>query len=70
MVTLTNPDLSDNGIGAKGAGAIAEALKVNTVLKSLQLYGNAIGPQGARAVAEALKVSSSLLVSGDLLCRR
>ena len=50
-----------NGIGDDGAKAIAEALKVNPVLTSLDLYGNfSIGDDGARAIAEALKVNPVL----------
>ncbi|KAI9007840.1 kinase-like domain-containing protein [Hyaloraphidium curvatum] len=47
-------------IGDSRAGALAEALKGNTALKSLNLSGNFIGDQGARALAEFLKGNSTL----------
>ena len=50
----------NNNIGADGAKAIAEALKVNPVLTTLSLSGNRIGAEGAKAIAEALKVNPVL----------
>jgi hypothetical protein len=48
-------------VGAKhGAKAIAEALKVNAVLTTLNLGYNSIGDEGAKAIAEALKVNAVL----------
>ena len=53
--------LGENSIGEDGAKAIAEALKVNPVLTSLELGGNRlIGDDGAKAIAEALKVNPVL----------
>ena len=49
-----------NSIGVDGAKAIAEALKVNPVLTSLDLQTNSIGNGGAMAIAEALKVNAVL----------
>ena len=49
-----------NDIGDDGAKAIAEALKVNPVLTTLDLWNNSIGPEGAMAIAEALKVNPLL----------
>jgi hypothetical protein len=58
-----------NQIGAKGAEAIAEALKVNGYMQKLELSSivlmlliyllieNQIGDKGAEAIAEALKVN-------------
>ena len=40
---MTNLNLSGNSIGADGAKAIAEALKVNPVLNNLDLGFNDIG---------------------------
>ena len=57
---LTNLDLFHNSIGAEGAIAIAEALKVNAVVTTLRLNDNNIGPEGAIAIAEALKVNAVL----------
>ena len=51
-------DLGFNSIGVEGAIAIAEALKVKTVLTELVLYDNSIGDEGAKAIAEALKVNA------------
>ena len=40
-------DLGQNGIGDKGAAALAEAIRLNTTLTKLDLSGNAIDVQGA-----------------------
>ena len=52
--------LGRNALGAAGATAVAEALKVNRVITKLDLYGNGIGPDGAKALAEALRVNAVL----------
>jgi Ran GTPase-activating protein (RanGAP) involved in mRNA processing and transport len=57
---LTELDLYNNSIGNDGAKAIAEALKVNTVLTRLDLDTNSIGNDGTKAIAEALKVNTVL----------
>jgi Ran GTPase-activating protein 1 len=57
---MTTLHLGLNQIGAEGAIAIAEALKVNAVLTELSLWINNIGPEGAIAIAEALKVNAVL----------
>jgi hypothetical protein len=49
----------DTKLGPEGGAAIAEALKVNSTLKFLDLQENQIG-SGAKAIAEALKVNTSL----------
>ena len=49
-------DLRGNRIGAAGAGALADALKSNTTLTSLDLYGNSIGDAGPRRWARALSL--------------
>ncbi|RUP49916.1 hypothetical protein BC936DRAFT_140982 [Jimgerdemannia flammicorona] len=49
-----------NTISEKGARALAEALKMNTSLQTLNLSTNAIGGNGASALAEALKINTSL----------
>jgi len=54
-------DLSYNYFGNLGAASIAEALKVNSTLKSLNLGSNWIEDSGAASIAEALKVNSTLL---------
>ena len=46
-----------NEIGAEGAKAIGEALKVNTSLTEIDLNNNNIGVEGAKAIGEALKVN-------------
>ena len=56
---------SNNSIGDDGAKAIAEALKVNRVLTSLNLAGEPYSygcfqAEGAKAIAEALKVNPVL----------
>jgi len=53
-VVLTALKLSIN-IGEEGATALGVALKVNTVLVTLDLGGNYIRAEGAAAIAEALR---------------
>ena len=60
VVVMTTLSLIWNEIGDEGAKAIAEALKVNTVLTRLRLGENKIGDEGAKAIAEALKVHAVL----------
>ena len=57
---LKELNLSNNEIGAEGAAALTEALKVNCTLKELDLDGNNIGAEGSTALAEALKVNCTL----------
>ena len=59
-VTTTKLDLTRLRIGDEGAAALAEALKVNCMLKELRLNENSIGAEGAAALAEALKVKCML----------
>ena len=47
-------------IGDEGSRALAEALKTNGALTTLDLMGNSIGDEGARALAEALKTNGAL----------
>ena len=54
--------MSHNNIRDGGAKAIAEALKVNPVLTSLDLRLNSIRDDGAKAIAEALKVNPVLTI--------
>ena len=49
-------------IGAAGASALSEALKVNKVLKELSLTGNPLGDAGAVVLAGALRVNNALTV--------
>jgi len=52
---LTELRLDENNIGDEGAAAIAEALRGNEVLTTLNLANNPqIRDQGAAAIAEAL----------------
>ncbi|KAL0239799.1 hypothetical protein GEMRC1_009907 [Eukaryota sp. GEM-RC1] len=53
-------DLRNNSIGPEGAIAIAEALKVNSSVSTINLGNNSIGNEGAIAIAEGLKVNSSV----------
>ena len=46
---ITTLDLGQNGIGDRGAKALAEAIKLNTTLTRLDLSGNAIDTEGAGA---------------------
>ena len=43
-----------------GANSLAQALRVNTSLSSLDLRSNSIGDEGANSLAEALIVNTSL----------
>ena len=52
--------LQNNNIGASGTTEIAEALKVNKSLKTLDLRATKIDAIGAKDIAEALKVNKSL----------
>ena len=49
-----------NRMGEGGGRAIAEALRVNTTVTSLNLCGNDIGERGVQAIAEALRVNSTV----------
>ena len=55
-----NQNQSANAVGAEGAKAIADALRVNGSLTSLDLMVNDIGAEGAKALADALRVNGSL----------
>ena len=55
--TLTNLDLSDNGMSEAGATSIAEVIKFNKTLTNLNLCSNGISDAGATFVAEAMKVN-------------
>ncbi|KAF9211641.1 hypothetical protein BGZ59_007806, partial [Podila verticillata] len=43
------------------------ALKTNSTLTTLYLWGNSIGPNGAQALSEALKTNSTLITLGKIL---
>ena len=58
--TLTKLKVTYSSIGAAGARALAEALKVNKTLTELHVSGNSISDAGASALAEALKVNKTL----------
>jgi len=49
-----------NQIGDEGAATLAEALKHNTSLTTLDLRGNRIGDEGAAMLAEAVQHNTSL----------
>jgi Ran GTPase-activating protein (RanGAP) involved in mRNA processing and transport len=52
---LKNLELAWNAIDDKGMKGLAEALKVNSSLHSLDLKTNQIGADGAEAMAKTLK---------------
>lgn len=54
------PSLGDNGIGAAGAVALADALVANSMLKRLESSDNSIGNVGVPALARALPTNCSL----------
>ena len=47
-------DISDNGIGPKGAASIAAAMEKLPGLAVLRLRGNCIGDEGAAALSNAV----------------
>ena len=49
-----------NGIGDRGAEALAEAVRASASLERLRLEGNGIGDRGAEALAEAMRASAGL----------
>ncbi|KAG9069808.1 hypothetical protein KI688_009133 [Linnemannia hyalina] len=53
-------ELASTLIGGREFGILAEALKTNSTLTTLDLGGNSIGFDGAKALAEALKTNSTL----------
>jgi Ran GTPase-activating protein (RanGAP) involved in mRNA processing and transport len=57
--TLTQFTMSNN-IGNVGAAALAEALKRNQTLRTLDISKNGIGSAGAAALADALKMNTTL----------
>ena len=57
----SHPEESSRQVGVKGAKAIAEALKLNTSLRTFGFQGNAaIGEQGVTAICSALSVNTTL----------
>jgi len=59
--TLTEMELQlQFSFGAEGAAALAEALKTNTTLTSINLEYNDLGAEGAKALVETLKTNTTL----------
>ncbi|KAF9536772.1 hypothetical protein EC957_009735, partial [Mortierella hygrophila] len=58
-------ELASTIIGGRDFGILADALKTNSTLTTLDLRGNSIGSDGAKALAEALK-TNSILTTLDL----
>mmetsp|Transcript_12481 Transcript_12481/g.29906 ORF Transcript_12481/g.29906 Transcript_12481/m.29906 type:complete len:465 (+) Transcript_12481:110-1504(+) len=59
-VRIVDLSLSWTQCGDWGAEALADVIKVNTVLTSLDLYHNDIGPRGSGALARALRKNRSI----------
>jgi hypothetical protein len=57
---LTTIELGWNSIGAEGAAALAEALKVNRSVTDFHLNCNSVGAEGAAALNEMWKVNDKL----------
>ncbi|KAF9948443.1 hypothetical protein BGZ72_009648 [Mortierella alpina] len=53
-------DSAGNSIGSEGAKALAETLKINSTVVTLNLQRNSIGDDGTKALAEALKTNSTV----------
>ncbi|EKX32880.1 hypothetical protein GUITHDRAFT_81938, partial [Guillardia theta CCMP2712] len=58
---LADLSLSWIECGDFGADLLAHALKVNVILRELDLYHNDIGPQGASSLARSLETNSTLM---------
>ena len=63
-LTLTNLDLSSNGIGDSGAASLSQVLAINSSLTSLDLSWNWIAVSGASSLSQALATNSSLTSLG------
>ena len=61
-VVLAKASLSRNRLGEVGGKAVGEALRVNTVLKTLYLSGNRLGEVGRKAVSGAHSVNTVLKI--------
>jgi Ran GTPase-activating protein (RanGAP) involved in mRNA processing and transport len=59
--TLTELDISANGIGKEGASHVARALTRNCSLRVLHLHGNVLKEDGPKHIAKALQVPRVLL---------
>eukprot|EP00943_MAST-04B_sp_MAST-4B-sp1_P006138 g6138.t1 len=59
---LTEMDLRGKWIGVKEAKTIAEALKVNTSLKKINLSYNNIGDEGASAIAKGIQENKNCVL--------
>jgi hypothetical protein len=47
-------------LGEGGGRALAETLRLNTTLTSLDLYKNGLGEGGGRALAETLRLNTTI----------
>eukprot|EP00808_Paulinella_micropora_P018556 g67841.t1 len=56
----TELNLKSGGLGPAEAAILAELLKVNKTLQTLDISWNSIGAQGAEHIAEALKVNNTV----------
>ena len=60
VATVTDVNLTFEGIGDAGATQLADAVRDNnSAVKELKLAGNSIGDAGAAQLADALRTSSS-----------
>ena len=59
-LNLSNPCNNNNKITSEGAKMIGEAIKVNKILKKLDIYANSISDDGAAAISDGLKYNISL----------
>eukprot|EP00316_Scyphosphaera_apsteinii_P001621 CAMPEP_0119324834 /NCGR_PEP_ID=MMETSP1333-20130426/64310_1 /TAXON_ID=418940 /ORGANISM="Scyphosphaera apsteinii, Strain RCC1455" /LENGTH=294 /DNA_ID=CAMNT_0007332639 /DNA_START=150 /DNA_END=1034 /DNA_ORIENTATION=- len=57
---LNRLDIGWNGVGARGARALAEALRMNPELTDLSLSWNAVKDRGAKALGDALSYNHKL----------
>ena len=57
---LIELDLSCNSLGYSGIETLANALKINTTIKKLNLFHNLCDVNGARRIGDVLKINSTL----------
>lgn len=53
-------DLSDNNLGDRGAGAVADMLQKNSTLVTISLSGNGFTDEAAERLSRALTVNTKL----------
>ncbi|KAL0251107.1 hypothetical protein GEMRC1_000321 [Eukaryota sp. GEM-RC1] len=60
VCSLSGILMKGNSIGDEGARALADALKINTTVTSINLSSNSIGDEGARALSDVLNAINKI----------